>query len=132
MVMQRIQKGVESKLGIPPLENLSQMKETLNTINCLVQALDKEKVKSIQKLMEGILKIQVTGGQKGLTDMTGIIKIIADVPPERLDKIVKVADDIRSTAEVVRDLVKLIPPDMMKNFKLSDIAGKIKEEMQRR
>ncbi|MDD5731022.1 MAG: hypothetical protein PHN57_07865 [Candidatus Omnitrophica bacterium] len=119
-------RGIENKLGLPHIE---EMKKTLDTVNTLVQSLDKEKLRMVQHLADTILRIQQTGGPNGVGQFASIIQIIAQTPNDRLNTISKVTEDIRGTVEAFQKLVKGLPPGMLENIKIGDIANEIKKEM---
>ena len=120
---------IERMFNLPPLKAFGEIKEDINSVNTLLQSLDKEKLKMITNLLNMILKVQQGGGKNDLQLFCQIIQIISTIPPDKLDKVVSIVSDIRCTVEAVQKIIKSLPPDMMQGLKLGDIAGEIKKEI---
>jgi hypothetical protein len=118
--------SIEKAMGLP---NIGEAKKTLETVNSLVQSLDKEKLKTISHLLDTIVKIQQQGGPDGVNQFALIIQVISQVPESKLDKLVLVIEDVRGTIEAVQKLLKSLPPNILANINLGEIASEIKKEM---
>ena len=91
-----------------------------------MQSLDATKLKTISHLVDTILVLQQTGGTRPLEMMGGVINQIACQPIEKILAIDKTVCDIRDTVKAIDKLIACLPPGMLKDLNLKDLAGEIK------
>lgn len=108
---------------------LSEIKETLNQVNTVLQGLDEKKLNTVKSIISDVVKLQALGGSQGLASFAGVMHMISDVPDEKLDKVASIVHDISDTSVNIQKLVKLLPPEALKEFPAAELVNEVKKAM---
>ena len=95
---------MERKLNIPPLGDLTA---AVTALNNLTSSVDKKKIKEFEN----------------------VIDRISVIPTEKFQAAKAVIDSLIGLVNAVDRLVKGLPPDMIKDIKLSELIDGIKKDM---
>ena len=106
---------------------LSDIKDTLNQVNSLLQSLDEKKLNTVRAIISDVVKLQALGGSQGMATFSQVMQMIATVPPEKLEKVAGIVSDISDTALNIQKLVKMFPPETLKTLPISELANEIKK-----
>jgi acetyl-CoA carboxylase carboxyltransferase component len=106
---------------------ISEIKETLNQVNALLQGLDEKKLNTVKAIIADVVKLQALGGSQGLASFAGVMHMISDVPQEKLDKVASIVSDISDTSVNIQKLVKLLPPEALKEFPAKELVEEVKK-----
>jgi hypothetical protein len=115
---------LEKRFGLPPLGDL---KGNLDSVNTLVQSLDKEKIKQATSLMKMIADIQARSQPGELERVERIISMVVQISCNT--NIPQVVSDVKSVVVALKDLVKMLPPDMLKDMKIGELVADIRKDM---
>jgi vacuolar-type H+-ATPase subunit D/Vma8 len=118
MVMQRFEKA----LGLP---ELSQVAKTLETIDSLLKKLETTRLRSVNTIVENIVRLQAQGGEKGINAFTSAMQFLASTPLEKIEKLASITKDVRETTATLERIVSGLPLESLKNLPLEDIVGEI-------
>jgi hypothetical protein len=122
MVMGRVEKA----LGLP---KLSEMSKSLEAVDSLTKNLDMPRLRALKSITDNLVQLQAQGGQQGMQVFGTAMQMLAGTPTDKLDKVAKITDDIRETANVIQKIVKALPVEALKNLPLDELAGEIKKAM---
>jgi uncharacterized protein Yka (UPF0111/DUF47 family) len=109
------------------LPKFSEIKETINQANIALQALDEKKLNTVKSIIADVVKLQAQGGSQGLTSFSQVMQMIATIPPEKLDKVAEIVSDVSDTAVNIQKMVKMLPPDALKQLPVADIVEGVKK-----
>ncbi|MDD5510439.1 MAG: hypothetical protein PHI12_06500 [Dehalococcoidales bacterium] len=126
MVMGRLQKVVEEVAGLPKLSEASAMLDRLDTV---LKSLDEPRLKVLRGVTDNLVKLQAQGGPQGMQVFAAAMQVLANTPADRIDKVVKITEDIRETAMAVQKIVKSLPMDALKSLPINELAEGIKKAM---
>lgn len=121
-----VMRSVEKALGLP---RLSEVSETLEGVNNLLQNLDVKRLEILKRVLEVALKLQTQGGVQQLQDFSAIIQIVANTDMEKLDKIQKTISDIKATVAAVQRLIKSLPVDAFEKLHIEEITAEIRKAL---
>jgi predicted GNAT family acetyltransferase len=114
---------LEKRFGLPPL---GELKGNLDSVNTLVQSLDREKIKQATSLLKMIADIQARSKPGELERVERIVSMIVQLSCNT--NIPQVVSDVKSVVVALKELVKMLPPEMLKDMKIGDLIEDIKKE----
>jgi N-acetyl-beta-hexosaminidase len=106
---------------------LSDIKDTLNQVNSLLQSLDEKKLNTVRAIVADVVKLQAQGGSQGMATFAQVMNLIAAVPPEKLDKVACIVSDISDTAVTIQKFIKMLPPEYLKQLPIKELAEEVKK-----
>jgi hypothetical protein len=112
---------LERKFHLPPLGDL---KGNVDAINTLVQSVDKEKLKQVTIILQLVIKLQQQSKPGELERVENIIGMLMQITQNV--PVGQVVTDVKSVVGSVQAIIKMLPADAFKGFKLEEIAGEIK------
>ena len=122
MVMGRVEKA----LGLP---SLSEMSKSLEAVDSLIKNFDMPRLRALKSVTDNLVQLQAQGGQQGIQIFAAAMQVLANIPPDRMDKVGKITDDIKETAMTIQKIVKSLPADALQNLPISELAGEIRKAM---
>lgn len=116
----------ERALGLP---SLSEMSKSLEAVDSVIKSLDTSRLHTLKSVTDNLVQLQAQGGQQGMQIFAAAMQVLANISSDRIDKVVKITDDIKETAMAIQKIVKSLPADALQNLPINEIAGEIKKAM---
>ena len=108
---------------------LSDIKDTLNQVNSLLQSLDEKKLNTVRAIISDVVKLQALGGSQGMATFAQVMNLIAAVPPEKLDKVAGIVSDISDTAVTISKMIKMFPPEALKQLPVEVLIKEVRKKV---
>jgi hypothetical protein len=117
---------VEKKLGLP---SLTEMGDTLKHVDSIIKSMDDNRLRILRDITNNLVRLQAQGGDRGIEMFAEVMQVIADTPPEKLDKVRAIIVDIRDTANAIQRIIRLLPVDSLKKLPVGDLVSEIRKAM---
>ena len=117
---------LERRFNLPPL---GELKDNVDSVNTLLQALDKEKLRMLQHLLDSLIKLQQAGKPQEIDQLSSIFQLVCAMPVEKIQAVCTTIVGLNDFVCSLQKLIKMLPPDMVANIKLGDLIGQVKEGM---